>query len=301
MRKKSQVYKMFIFSLIVIIVILPYAMISASKKRDKFEKPIGQSQIHVLRTYEKGERVLFFIDQAAYLSINEVFYDMAKDGFGPTSCGRAEDYTLWADEAKCFPVADRDTILEKFEDSFASHLNDYSINLPDVQYDFDIDERFEVVGKTSNVLYLEVNTDDSIRIKKTLSAQEIDEEIAESFEEADEDGPELIGYYSLNPSFRTGIEIDLPGVLDKADNVYEMLNDGYYPVDLPEYFRSTPEYSGWFLNECGGSDETVTGDIVKFCVNTGVFRYFYDPGNDRFEKLPIEIRFAFRMQNNINE
>lgn len=57
--------------MIVFLVMLIYAYLALETKRPGLEETIGEVQINLIEQYQKGEEILFYIDQAAKYSIEK--------------------------------------------------------------------------------------------------------------------------------------------------------------------------------------------------------------------------------------
>ena len=184
--KTSKIYFTVLFAFLFIASFLPLALNISHRKRAKFEKYIGESQIQLLKTYEKGEKILYYVDETAKLSLKETMeeYDYnVSDLSGPTF---SEDY--------------KKNITDSFKKNFKSYLENFPdsgilIDLNNYKLDFDVNgDNLEMIGTYSGNLTLQIREDEQILFEYEKTVEEIPER-------------KKIGFYHLNPSFRIRIPI----------------------------------------------------------------------------------------------
>ena len=59
-----------------VFVIMPMLFVRIESKKSQFPKTIGQTQLTLLGTYQKSEKALFYIDQAAKYSAQQALSDL---------------------------------------------------------------------------------------------------------------------------------------------------------------------------------------------------------------------------------
>lgn len=149
------------------------------KHKSNFEKTIGETQLVLLKTYEKGETVLYYIDESARLALKDTIDEIG---------------LINIDLHNQSSIAE---ILTKFKLNFYEYLQKYpygGIQLYMENYEFILDRNdktFELIGKTDEKLIIGIVNNNAIVFKQNN---------AEEYEK--------IGYYYMNPSFRINIAIE---------------------------------------------------------------------------------------------
>ncbi|MEK6947424.1 MAG: hypothetical protein AABX32_07500, partial [Nanoarchaeota archaeon] len=81
MKSKKGAFPFNIMVVVALTALLIYAWIQLdSKYNGTFERYLGEKQYDLIKTYQKGEQVLFYIDQSAKYSLEQSVYDLAKSG-----------------------------------------------------------------------------------------------------------------------------------------------------------------------------------------------------------------------------
>ncbi|MBT7391526.1 hypothetical protein HN827_01750 [archaeon] len=271
--KKSTVYTMFIFSLLIVVVIVPYAFIRATKVKNKFDNFIGESQIHILKTYEKGEKTLFYVDESAKFSFNNLIIKNIRENIINSNCRKIGDFYILYDEfsqeeCKLHFNIEEENIMAEFHPSFKEKLNNFGEKIPEINYEYSLNDKMELIGLTNDKIHIEINPDYIIRIKnnKKLTINEIQKDIANSFESADKDTPELIGYYQINPSFRINLNFDPNQMIQSLNKLYNEINSKGVN-DIEEVLRSNQDYKK--MNLC--NNDIDSKNLIKICVDTGLY------------------------------
>jgi len=169
MKKNKKAVFYSITVLIFTIFILIFALIAVYKKTSP-PKKIGEEQMELIKHYQEGENILFYIDQSAKYSAYNGVYSLAQKGLYfdgvecgnslgrielPTPMGVIRGYTMWenviSDQKKeCYPT-ERD-IAMNFNLFMNNQLNGYLDNYPDAaipknNYDFNFNEKnMEIKG-----------------------------------------------------------------------------------------------------------------------------------------------------------
>ncbi len=87
------------------------------------ERTIGKIQIELIKLYQEGERILFYIDESAKNSEYNSLIDLGKNGgYYKTDCEKVNEYYLWNNNCK-------PNYRESFENYFKDNLNLYLIKL----------------------------------------------------------------------------------------------------------------------------------------------------------------------------
>lgn len=157
--KKAFMFEGVMFFIILILLIT--AFLTLYKKQNKFPEGymIGERQFGLIKTYQKAEQALFYIDQSAKYSAYQTIYDLGqKGGYETSDCGDYFGYNLWVslDDKKnpkeCYPEKE---YAESFKSIFSKNLDEYLVRYPDVKipkdnYDFSLkieNNKLEIIGK----------------------------------------------------------------------------------------------------------------------------------------------------------
>ena len=271
--KKSTVYTMFIFSLLIVVVIVPYAFIRATKVKNKFDKFIGESEIHILKTYEKGEKVLFYIDESARKAHDQILIKYIKENIDNPSCNKIGDSILYFDAMNNEPCIasfnfDKEGFIEEFNRVFMDSLDKYSEKIPNADYNFQVDGDSSITGTTQETLKIEINPDGKIRIRDTssISVEEVEKDIAQSFEYSEKDTPELIGYYSVTPSFHIESVFDSGAMLKSIGKFYSLVSEKG-KEEAENILREDIDFVRMDL--C--PDTLEPKNYIKICYDTGLY------------------------------
>jgi hypothetical protein len=214
-KRKAAIFFVTLFAFICLITIFPYAKFVSLKKINKFNKYIGESQIILLRTYEKAETVLFYTDESARLSLKETIYELGDSVLN--NCDDYYGYRLWTPELDCFPDYSEDEIknlvIEKFKENFQLYLDNYPgkipLNLDDYNFELNQENEYvEIIGKTQEKLRMDITDDDSIVL-----------------ETSEEQIQEKIGYYYMNPSFRAKLNFNIDFFIDSIEKAETLLQE----------------------------------------------------------------------------
>ena len=124
MRKKGMVYE---FALnIISVVILLTALLALMALRNEEQISLGERQIELLKSYHKGEDLMFKIDSSAETSSEQIIYDLAETGgLDWAECGMYLGYMQWNNEDKeCWPDAEN-LFRKRFTNEFNRNLGLY--------------------------------------------------------------------------------------------------------------------------------------------------------------------------------
>jgi hypothetical protein len=130
--------------------------ISTNIKINKFESIIGEQQLTIIDTYQKGEKFLFYLDESANLAYNKALYESFQTGLG----GGCEDNNLKYplinnDEKTCYPDIKKD-IKNNFDKNFKDIIKNYPEDIPDYETKYYVLED-SFVGRSKNYLRTDVN------------------------------------------------------------------------------------------------------------------------------------------------
>ena len=149
--------------------ILIYAWAQFTVKYGGFDKKIGEKQFDLIKTYQKAENSLFYIDQSAKYSMQQAIYDISRSGgiseiensgtdeaSSDYKCGKFKDSYIWYEIKKtgkayeltdCF---DEDSIgsnlIYVFDQNMNKYLSSAPIELPVDNYNYDLKDNSEIIG-----------------------------------------------------------------------------------------------------------------------------------------------------------
>lgn len=156
-----------LFSIILVVfmvVILLYAWGLLASKYKGFDKNIGERQYQLINIYQKAEKALFYIDQSAKYSAQQVAYDLAKKGgFTESDCGSYFDTNLWLKKEddtikKCYPVEQslKNNFTQIFNEELTKYLEIYPDALIPANYDYKLSGSLEVTGIAKENLVIDI-------------------------------------------------------------------------------------------------------------------------------------------------
>ena len=169
MKSKKGAFPFNIMVVVALTALLIYAWIQLdSKYNGTFERYLGEKQYDLIKTYQKGEQVLFYIDQSAKYSLEQSVYDLAKSGgiseievsdaetFAGHECGKFNGAYVWY---KIEKQGDKYAPKECFGENFAEinlpyifnknlnkYLLNYPYNIPIDNYEFKLNGNLEIIG-----------------------------------------------------------------------------------------------------------------------------------------------------------
>ena len=166
--KKALVFVLFVV-IIAIVSLISITYLLIAKKPGSYEQWIGIKQFEILKTYQKAEKALFYIDQSAKYSAQQAIYELGqKGGHVNSDCGTYLGYAVWAtfDENKnlkeCYP----ENVEENFKIKFNQNLNDYLINYNNIEsnnvimplnsYYIDLSGKLDIIGRAKEKLSLDI-------------------------------------------------------------------------------------------------------------------------------------------------
>ena len=112
---------MIILSIIIVPVIMFALYVKIEAKQDRvLTKDIGELQFDLLQTYQRGEKTLLYIDQAAkYSMYHSVFDFFGSGGLFNSECGQHNGYQIWQNkEQECYLTK------ESIENNFPMFVNE---------------------------------------------------------------------------------------------------------------------------------------------------------------------------------
>ena len=169
MQKRANVQFFSLLS-IVIIISLVYVQIAIHKKPIEFAKELGGIQVAVLNAYNKGERLVFYIDQSAKYSVIKTLSTLAKNGgiisekedmFDKAICENYLGYNVLTSQDKnCLPLTN---IKETFEIVFNNEFENYLSKYPYLDIGAYIYDEY-IIKENGNTLLLIGNSKNNIAL-----------------------------------------------------------------------------------------------------------------------------------------
>jgi len=153
--------------LLVMLILVVMAYIHVWSKTAKWTSKTGELQSEIIKSYDKGEKALIFIDQAAKFSGFSTIYLLGGNGgfFDEPECKHYLDnstkYNLWEEinEPSCYPTKSdiRKSVNLFFNERFNDYAKKYTSTLiPTDNYDLSFNEKegsIEIIGiATQNIL-----------------------------------------------------------------------------------------------------------------------------------------------------
>lgn len=127
--KKAQIFPAFMVILAAIILsagAIKLAAYAHQLEDGKNIKHVGGHGLEIVKKYQEGEMVLYYLDKAAEYSAEKALYWFEHDGHNP-SCGMAENFMFWKSQDKeCYP--DKVSVSLAFRKEFSKIYNKYLSN-----------------------------------------------------------------------------------------------------------------------------------------------------------------------------
>ncbi len=168
--RTAVIYFSVILALLFVFIFIPLAINVTTIKESKFEKLIGESQISLLKIYEKGEKIIYYIDQSAMLAFVESLLSLSfQGGLASPDCGAYGGYNMWnSKERESYPGAKAALATE-----FNARLNEYlkifpKEPIPEIPYDITIqskDTKTELIAKSKEDLRMDISETDAYNFK----------------------------------------------------------------------------------------------------------------------------------------
>ena len=197
---------------LMVIGILAWTLIQFSSKYSKFE-PLGTKQLTIFKTYSKAESSLFYIDQSAKYALQQSIYELAGNGvsvsefdvnelninqpFIINKCGKFKDAYVWYElkkdasnnyiETGCFDNSPLNpNLIYVFNKNLNQYLTSSPYNIPINNYNYEIKNNIEIIGKAISPLKFDILRDESKpAIKKPVEAR-IEQKKSEDFTQSAE-------------------------------------------------------------------------------------------------------------------
>ncbi|MCX6711970.1 MAG: transglycosylase SLT domain-containing protein, partial [Candidatus Woesearchaeota archaeon] len=108
------------------------------------EKVIGKIQLELIKLYQEGERILFYIDESAKNSEYNSLLDLGKNGgYYKTDCEKVNGYYILSDN--CKPNY-KESFVNYFKDNLNFYLSKYPDKLLKIDYNIKLDNGY-IIGE----------------------------------------------------------------------------------------------------------------------------------------------------------
>lgn len=163
-KNKKGMVLVIMLAILTVFVILPSLYIALINLEEQFPDKLGENQIKMLKSYQQGERALFFIDQAAKYTSQQSVQELARDGgLDISRCGQYLGYNLWTSEVgDCYPKLSeiKNDLGKTINDNLEIYLLSYSIPIPLDNYEVSLlrtDEgRVDIIGSAKKNLDVDI-------------------------------------------------------------------------------------------------------------------------------------------------
>ncbi len=153
MKIKNKKGIVFGFALVILTLILIVAVYTLSSlKTAKFKYDLGDQQFNLLKTHQRAEQELFYLDQTVKYSAYKTLSQLSEE-LESQDCGTYLGYPLWTKEdqdmfIECYP--DNSKLEEEFKQLFDKNLEEYLKDKPgQVNYNYQFEDkqtRFKLTG-----------------------------------------------------------------------------------------------------------------------------------------------------------
>ena len=206
---------------------------------------LGDAQLELMKSLQKGDDVLLYIDQSAKFSSSQSIYDLAGNGgfYNKENCGKHLGYNFWRTEAKktdeCFP-----DYKENFGAAFNENLNKYLKNYRGIS----ITNNYAVQLKDKSIIGI-ANSDVKVPIS-ILSPEK------KNF---------VTGAYYIKPSFNVNVNYDFddyPEIKEISHTVAQCLKSNDVGICL-NIANGIDDKFDWSLG-CDKGAEKILYDFAEF-------------------------------------
>lgn len=126
------------------------------------ERVIGKIQLELIKLYQDGERILFYIDESAKNSEYNALVDLGKNPYYKTDCEKINDYYILSDN--CKPNY-KDNFISYFKDNLNFYLSKYPDRDLKIDYDIKLENGY-VIGEPKDRYILSYDkSQDAITVK----------------------------------------------------------------------------------------------------------------------------------------
>ena len=193
--------------LIMVVASLLYAWAELSAKYNSFDRKIGERQYALIKAYQQGEQILFYIDQSAQYSLKQSIIELAQNGgftdivsseghtgqfeseqkyYNVYECGKYRGFGVWYDLKKDESGAyqkneeclDENKVLENMEYLFNKKLNEYVLShpydIPSDNYVYELRNELEITGRAQYPVKIYIpKKDDRQKLFENLKFEDV--------------------------------------------------------------------------------------------------------------------------------
>jgi hypothetical protein len=259
--KKSEI--LFNITLVLVtIIVLTTAFFVLANKKDNFPSGIGGRQAEIIKTYQKADKMLLYVDESATFSVEQALYDLGQNGGYNTvpDCGKITDYMIWQSKSKdCYPK-----FINNFNFLLNENLNIYLDSYPNPKlktdnYEFTIYNN-KVIGTALENIILPIFDE------KNIAA----------------------GRYSIKPSFN----VDLIFNIDHYDNLITQTKEIFIKCEN-EIDKKQCVNNILITSSYSNLKSTNLGDVFFFNVTTNEKVWVYDGTKLEEKELVIKLGLDF--------
>jgi uncharacterized protein YvpB len=168
MNKKGLNY-MLLISLIILVLV--YTIItSVSGKFHFYDEKIGTTQFRLIKTYEKGEKALNYIDMCFERSLRSAVADIGqRGGLINSKCSTYKDFNIW--DADCYPSQEnvKTNLKEVISNDLIECFNTFPDEpIPYIDYTLDLSsdkDSIQLVGRPSDQLRIDITDHSTYNFK----------------------------------------------------------------------------------------------------------------------------------------
>ncbi|MBI2102138.1 D-alanyl-D-alanine carboxypeptidase family protein [Candidatus Woesearchaeota archaeon] len=160
---------------------------------------IGASSLMLVGASNEAEKTLLYIDQSAKYSLQQAVYELSKSGGIPdyvtvdeifsetlvstsAQCSKFFGYSLWYDKTKdseeaisCFDASQSTSNLQYlFNKNLNQYLSAYPHNIPQDNYEYEVRDKLEIIGKAAKPLRFDILKDESKKAVKEATEAKIE-------------------------------------------------------------------------------------------------------------------------------
>jgi len=171
--------------IVIILIIVLVNLYIVLLEKGPFTKPIGSRQFDLFKVYLEAEKSLLFIDQSAKYSLQQAIYELGQKGGSseididetPDSeyelyetpfysrCGKYYGYFIWYKENGQNECIDENRIQSSliyiFKINLDKYLERHPTNIPQNNYNYEIKNGIEIIGKAKESLRLDILKDEN--------------------------------------------------------------------------------------------------------------------------------------------
>ncbi|MBU0756451.1 MAG: hypothetical protein KKF44_00160 [Nanoarchaeota archaeon] len=246
--KRGMSFWAFLPTVFFLVAIFPSALFVANQKQIKFGKMIGETQIALLRTYERAEPIVFYVDESARNAMRETIYEFGQGDFS-IDCNEYFGYSLISDDC-IFDTEDlKKEFLRifhvRFQDYIANNFEEDALDISKYKLEFIQNEDIlEIIGITKQKIPIEIGYGET---SQNDIESEPDNEITGAIVKIEEnEESHKFGYYYVNPSFHESFNFNLNFFTESIDKANDLIDALETEAETKEI---TEEYVRGFVDD----------------------------------------------------